>query len=83
MIQLKRIHIKEGKSQSPGSCPVALALYDAGFSDLLVFDDYIQIENVKYRAPRSVTRFISRFDRAVSRSRLRSFNFRIGKRIVD
>ena len=65
-VRVTRKHIKEGKRGDALSCPIALALQDAGVSDPLVgsdqFDGYRSKRFVSGCLTRRAQTFIERFD---------------------
>lgn len=59
--------IKEGNAGTTDSCPVALAALRAGFEEPSVSDNKIELKTpagstLRIRTPRSVAKFIERFD---------------------
>lgn len=73
LIKVRRKHINEGRPSAAESCPVALAIEDSGFR----FPDVggaglIFVDGKKYKEPRSVTRFIAKFDEG---RKVKPFNF--------
>lgn len=74
-IYVKRKHIKEGRHCSFEKCPVALALKEQNGLSWCVDEDGISLDysNCKViKSPRSVKRFIRRFDFGDS---VKPFNF--------
>ena len=72
LIKVRRKHINEGMP-SAESCPVALAIEDSGLGDPeVVGAGLIIVNGKKYKEPRSVTRFIAKFDEG---KKVKPFNF--------
>jgi hypothetical protein len=71
-IKVKAKHIKEGKQCSTKTCPVALALRDAGYQHIEVGSETVEIKMRKGKKvdhftgtlPKRAVRFIDKFDRA-------------------
>lgn len=66
VVKVTAKHIARGKKKNDVSCPVALALRDAGFPRGELRDTYVD------RFPRSIERFMDKFDRGQS---VKPFNF--------
>ncbi len=80
IIKVRKKHIKLGHAHSFEFCPVALAVLDAEFDDVSVSHwsingNDLNDNNVRCHAvtPRSVRRFINRFDKG---KKVKPFNFR-------
>ena len=72
LIKVRRKHINEGRP-SAESCPVALAIEDSGFRSPDVGGaGLIFVDGKKYKEPRSVTRFVAKFDGG---KKVKPFNF--------
>lgn len=61
-IQVTEKHIKRGKRKCAWRCPVALALQDVLDGPFLVGKDCIYAGRNPYACPKSVSRFVMRFD---------------------
>lgn len=75
LIKVRLRHIRGGEPKSSGFCPVALAIRDAGISVFFVCAGEISYgypKHVNATPPRSVKRFIRRFD---DRKPVKPFNF--------
>lgn len=71
LIKVLKKHIKTSEFGIK-NCPVALALKDSGYSDVSVGLNVIFIGLKIIKSPRSVDRFINKFDRKKS---VKPFNF--------
>lgn len=64
LIEVKEKHIKNGLPCKSASCPIALALNDAGYQRVLVDTNVVRINSGSYIGlPTRVKRFIQKFDR--------------------
>ena len=83
-ITVTRKHIKNGSPGEPADCPVALAVRDIVYDGVRVTDRTIfQICGPDYHMPRSVQRFIQKFDVMNNKERrtLKPFSFFLRKKI--
>ncbi len=81
IVSVTKAHIKAGKRYDCEECPIALALYDAtGDAYVAVTRDNLQVGPFKsYKAPRSVSRFVKRFD---TNKKVKPFRFILSERLV-
>jgi hypothetical protein len=65
-VKVTKDHIKRGEQESAAHCPVALAVRDymKGYKDGTIFVDHeiIEIGHFSFFSPRSVARFIRKYD---------------------
>jgi len=65
-IDVTQHHIDQGRSGEYDACPVARALWDLGYREVRVEEDFISItsgrRHLKYKTPRSMRLFIDDFD---------------------
>lgn len=82
IISVKKKHIKNGIRDEVDSCPVALALKDAGYTEANVLGDAGWVREtydsnrVDVAFPRSVQRFVNKFD-LKGKNKVRPFNFKL------
>lgn len=70
--------IKQGEIGNPDSCPIALAVTRTTKAKrVLVGERTLNIDGVEYEYPRSVSRFVARFDRE---QKVTPFAFRLRKK---
>jgi len=62
LIVVTEKHITEGTRRSPSTCPVALALRDAGFGLVRVDSTYIMVDGRVVLTPHSVSWFVEWYD---------------------
>lgn len=63
LVSVTRKHIKNGNPISPSSCPIALALRETCETEQTIrVYNQVEIGGREYYLPRSVLRFINRFD---------------------
>ena len=78
IIRVKQEHIKEGIRNSPWNCAVALAIKDANLlsrkSKAVSVSGSIEVDKFVYPCPRSVDRFINKFDAG---KKVKPFNFKL------
>lgn len=85
IITVKAKHIRHGIQETATFCPVALALKEAGIENVSVgnreinttyYDNGIIKEERAYHCPRSVTRFVKKFDRKGKKA-VKPFSFKL------
>ena len=76
VISVKKKHIKNGEPENCETCPVALALREAGVNSLLVGSErfFNNTYSTIASAPRSVQRFVASFDAG---RKVKPFNFKL------
>lgn len=65
LIRVTQIHIDNGQRKGASTCPVSLALIEAGFTNVSS-GDYLVTEEKTCPSPIEVLAFISRFDHRLS-----------------
>jgi hypothetical protein len=80
VISVTQKHINKGIREERDSCPVALALLDNGFDfvsvDQISIDWRINNNAVNVASPRSVARFVTKFDK-LGKKAVKPFNFKL------
>jgi hypothetical protein len=75
IIKVTDKHIKNGGC-GRDNCPVALAFHDAGYVPVQVYSFVFTIQGVDLYPPRSVRRFVKRYDK-LGRTSVKPFNFKL------
>ena len=76
LVKVERKHIEGGKLGSWTSCPVALALRDAGVGLRVVYPRQVLLEDgTTVNLPRNAFEFIYQFDTGELKNRLKPFDF--------
>ena len=75
LIKVTQKHINKGCKYAENGCPIALALAEAlGTPKVAAGDLGIKIAGTVYESPRSVARFVSKFDK-LGKKGVKPFNF--------
>ncbi len=65
-IEVTAYHISQGRSGEYNSCPVALALWEAGFRNINIDENMMKLtygrRNLEIKTPKPIKSFISDFD---------------------
>lgn len=65
-VDVTSYHIAQGRSGEYNACPVALALWEAGYRDINVDDEFVRLRHgrkeLAFKPPREMRLFIDAFD---------------------